>query len=115
MHTNGVELSAVARRQGDIDPYVLTTTGRTRRQGASKGGNSYSRIEESSTANGTDILTTSASDGPTSTNYPGSDVVSGLARRLDSLIDALAIRGEVEGSPPGYEAGADTSGAVPRP
>ena len=47
-------------------------------------------------------------------NWGTPDVVSVIARRLDNLIDALAIRGEVEGAPPDYDARTDSSGVVPR-
>ena len=61
-----------------------------------------------------EVTPVSTHDAPTSTGQHTPDVVSVIARRLDNLIDALAIRGEVEGAPPDYDARTDSSGVVPR-
>ncbi|KZV75848.1 hypothetical protein PENSPDRAFT_748260 [Peniophora sp. CONT] len=105
LHEDAVELSTPAKAEGVVEPYMLTGSG-TQPPANSKGGASYTRMVDLSPTGDSDVTAQSAqsdSDGPSAAVDHGPDVVSGLARRLDNLIDALAIRGEVDGLPPDYE------------
>ncbi|VDC07671.1 unnamed protein product [Peniophora sp. CBMAI 1063] len=101
-YANGaMELTAPPRGQpGVLEPYVLTVS--DIRHSATTKGNPYSRVTDSSAANGNETAGGSMSDGPTE---PPRQAADGLARRLENLIDALATRrnGAVEESPPLYE------------
>ncbi|VDB92259.1 unnamed protein product [Peniophora sp. CBMAI 1063] len=113
MSDNGTELLSRARSHSGIEPYLLTTSERTRRQTGLKGGTSYSRMEDSSAAGGIDTMAPSSSEEPTAP-VQSPDDISGLARRINHLINVLAVRNEAEELPPGYEARASRSNVASR-
>ena len=90
------------------EPFVSTQSAYTRARLMSKGG-SYSQVDTSS-VEGSEHLNALQGDRirGAESNTSGTDgthpALFNLARRLDNLIDVLAVRSEVDDTPPEYDA-----------
>ena len=88
------------------EPFVSTSPAFTRPHLQSKGG-SYSQVDTSSVGDSERMGALDRArgiDGSAAGSEGFNPALFNLARRLDTLIDVLAVRNEVDDSPPEYDA-----------